>query len=146
MNSPRFLLPLLTMAFLATGCAGVRETTRSVVGVSVRKLEDARANALRSEWVCTPEQCFGFTAARAKESGLLVLQENRPRLYLVITQIPGVVNSSEVGVFFVPIGPRLTRVEIASPSELAKRKLSQWLLSVLPEEFSPHTPQPTEVR
>jgi hypothetical protein len=126
---------LLLAALCSVGCAGIRESTRSLAGVSVRRLEDARASAVRGEFSGTADQCYAFTAAQAQQAGLLILQQNRSRLFLVITQIPGVVNSSEVGVFFVPIGTRQTRVEIASPSELAKRKVAQWLLPLLREQF-----------
>ena len=103
---------------LCCGCAVVNggvEISKTLWGSSTRALEKARANAL----VKTYDKPFWDVVRAAEEycdAHYVIFKKEEIKGYFVIMGIKGAVNTTEVGVFFVDINDKQTRIELSSLS------------------------------
>ena len=72
----------------------------------------------------------------------LVFKKDDVQGYMVIMGVKGSVNTTEVGIFFVEINDRQTRVEISSLSTNAKRLASKAIFHGLDIAFGLAAPDP----
>lgn len=117
------------MSFITSicGCAHVKEFSKTIWGSSTRVLEEARENALIKTYDKGYWDCFKAALSVVKKKKYVVFQKDEVRGYMVIMGIPGSVNTTEVGVFFVELNDHQTRIELSSLSTNAKRLLAKGL-------------------
>ena len=102
-----------------TGCSHVKEFTKKLWGSSTRALEDARIDAIRKSFACRYEDCFDEVLKIVKEENLYVFIKDKMREHIVLLEVPGSVDTTEVGIFFTDYDDQ-TRVDISSLSEQAR--------------------------
>ena len=134
------LLPLLA------SCVTLTETAKSIWGSSVKALEAARVDAPSRIFDCDRDACMdavkGLTLEELEQDPPLfkkfsLFSENRKTGVLVLMDVPGMINTTEVGVFFDPLPEKGgVKVDVASRSTHAEQNASDILFAELEEQFS----------
>lgn len=142
-NNSKKLLMLLAFLFIA-GCASVSEPFKFVMGTSTKALEEARENAMSANYECTLSQCFDAALALGvnyskgvpiNKKYYYIFQKSRKKGMIVVMEIPGQVNTTEVGIFFHSLDEKKTMIEITSLSSSAKKKVADELFAELGHHF-----------
>jgi hypothetical protein len=121
---------LFVVCVLLAGCASVLDSPRSLLGVSTRDLELRRSHAVYKTLSCSATDAFDAAEAFAMANKYLVFRKDRAGLFLVLMHIPGAVDTTEVGVFLVPLDEgRSVRIEVSSRSSFARRVVAQTLFA-----------------
>ncbi|MFA5060584.1 MAG: hypothetical protein WC676_08160 [Candidatus Omnitrophota bacterium] len=150
---------LIALVFILTGCARVTEVTKALWGSSTRALEDSRVDAISKTFPCSFDDSFNEVlkiaaagvpapvltdadddananaSVSAEEVKLTVFIKDRKRSRIVLMNIPNSIPTTEVGVFFLSLGPSETKIEIASLSPSAKTTAAEILFSRLSQAF-----------
>ena len=71
----------------------------------------------------------------AQVNNLSLFIKNRKRNFLVVMGVPNCVNTTEVGIFFVPLDGGNVRVDLSSLSTKAKRNASEMVFKELDKHF-----------
>ena len=142
----------LSIVFLAvvlsSGCVVVRggeEVGKTFWGSSTRALEKAREKAIVRTYDQDYWQVFREAIKAVDKKRYLIFKKDEVKGYMVLMRIAGSVNTTEVGVFFVELGEKQTRLEISSLSTNAKRIVAKNLFHLLDIAFGlapPDLPPP----
>lgn len=124
MNSAKKLI-LIVLILGLSGCAGLKDVPKSIWGSSTRVLEEARSNAISKTYDKGYWDCVRTAIDVLNEKGYVIFKKDEVRGVFIIMGIPGSVNTTEVGMFFVELDDHQTRIELASLSTNAKRLLSK---------------------
>ncbi len=139
-----YLISLLFSIIAVSGCSHVVELSKTLWGSSTRALEKARENADDKTFECSIDECFDAALSLAKEDEAQdskskkvfdLFLVNRQKQHIVVMGVPGSVNTTEVGVFFVDAGAKATRVEVSSLSSNARQRVSEIIFKELEEQF-----------
>lgn len=128
---------LIMLLGFCSSCAVVNggvEVAKTIWGSSTRALEEARTTAL----VKTYDQSYWETIRAAEEycnKHFLIFKKEEVKGYFIIMHVRGAVNTTEVGIFFVEVKDKQTRVEISSLSTHAKRIVAKHLFHGLDVAF-----------
>ncbi|MDD5019114.1 MAG: hypothetical protein PHH75_05560 [Candidatus Omnitrophica bacterium] len=119
----REILPLIIVFFLSvsvlTGCAHLKEGAKTVWGTSISHLEKARAKAKIVVVKTGRPEAFEWSMNLLRAQGANVYMTGPDKEYLAAMNFAGYVNTTQVGLFFTPVDPATTKIEVAS--------LSPWL-------------------
>ncbi|MBF0619955.1 MAG: hypothetical protein HQL19_07300 [Candidatus Omnitrophica bacterium] len=127
---------LLISVVIFSGCASFWDAPRNVVGVSTRALENARKDSVFQVYACEYADCFNAVVDSAEKSKYIVFMKDQIRGLVVIMNIPGVVDTTEVGVFIAPLANHKgVKVELSSRSTPARRAVAQILFTDLAARF-----------
>ena len=121
---------------LICGCGHAAEFTKQIWGSSTKALEEARSDASVKSFNCDYEECFDAVLGIAKKNKLTIFINEKKRSRLVLMGIPGSVDTTEVGVFFLTFSARETKIEVTSLSLQAKEKAAEMIFKYLGEQFS----------
>ncbi len=110
-----------------SGCAGLKDLPKTIWGSSTRVLEQERPNALVKIYEKDYWTCYKAALEVVKKKKYVLYKKDEVRGLMVIMGIPGSVNTTEVGVFFVELNDHQTRIELSSLSTNAKRLLYKGL-------------------
>ncbi|MEI7999268.1 MAG: hypothetical protein WCH62_07190 [Candidatus Omnitrophota bacterium] len=127
-------LTMLVLILALSGCGTLCEFSKSIWGSTTRVLEDARSNAITKTYEKSYWDCFKV-AANIISKKYVLFQKNEVRGFIVVMGIPGSVDTTEVGVFFVEINDHKTRIELSSLSTNAKRLLAKGLFHYMDIAF-----------
>ena len=141
----------------------LHETAKFIWGSSTKALEDARVNAIEKTYSCSFKDCYDsvLTLERAEpvyvkkyneegeevdDEGKLkepdsegffdVFIDNRAKKHIVVMGIEGNVATTEVGIFFSQPNLTTVKLEVASKSSNAKRKVAEAVFEELDLHFS----------
>jgi hypothetical protein len=127
------------------GCARVMEPVKVVWGSSTRALEKARVDALSKSYRCAYSDCFDAVLGLSRhvqadgslETGFYnVFIEDRVKRHIVVMGVAGNVDTTEVGIFFSQPDLTTVKLDVASLSSTAKRKVAEAVFSALGSRFS----------
>ncbi len=147
------ILILLAGIFHLAACGFVQESAKTVWGSSTRALKQARAQGIRENFSCSPQACFEAVTAltysgdkpdAGEGKDFRLFKKDPARRYLVVMNVPGNVDTTEVGLFFDPIGRGQTQVEISSLSSVAVTAVGETVFPVLRKRFSATDGQRTD--
>jgi hypothetical protein len=129
-------LVVIFLAFLFGGCAFVKDAPRNVMGFSVRDIEAARGNASSQVYQAASADIFKAVIEEFQLKKYYVFTKDEIRGFISVMNIPGVVDTTEVGVFItaLPAGKGV-KVELSSRSTPAKRIVALALFEKLGEKF-----------
>ncbi len=124
-----------------SGCAGLRDIPRKIWGSSTTTLERARTRARRANFTVSPEGCFDevlklthpMNEAASPSSPLELFLKDRRRRIIVVMGVPGNIDTTEAGIFFVPLPEGGTRVEVSSLSSQARDTVADLVFERLRE-------------
>jgi hypothetical protein len=126
---------LVFTAFVLTGCATIADAPKNIVGFSTRDMEAARVKATTADFQADFTGVFDTVLALAKENNYYVFTQDEVRGLIVLMNIPGFVDTTEVGVFITPLKGGAFRVEVSSRSSPAKEAVAKAILGKLEEKF-----------
>jgi len=118
---------------LLTGCAGVKESAKGVLGVSTRILEEKRAEAISAQINYAYRDCYEKTRQILKESGSYIYASSKDMLAVYFSGE----DTTPVGIFFKEIDGSNTEVSVSSASVYAKESLSKRLFRALDKSLHP---------
>jgi hypothetical protein len=123
---------VLVLAVFSAGCASLTDAPRKVIGISTRTLEHEKGASIYQSYDCDLSGCFSAVLEIADNARYHVFMKDQIRGLIVLMNIPGAVDTTEVGVFFTPDPKgRGVRVECSSRSSSAKRSVAQMLFGEL---------------
>jgi len=132
MNSSKFLI-IISIIFLSSCAHGPVESVKSILGVSTRALEEARANGSYMVFDAELNACYNKTLEVLREFPAKVYMQNRTKGIIVamgfrnntfgvkdanISNDPlnEIIDTTELGIFFTKINANSTKVELSSLS------------------------------
>jgi len=131
-------------SFLDHPADNMVELGKTIWGSSTRALEQARDKALTKTYDKPYWDCVRSTIAVVGKRKWVIFKKDEVNGYLVIMGVKGCVNSTEIGIFFDEISDTQTRIEVASLSTNAKRKVARALFHGLDIAFGYVPPDPPE--
>ncbi len=127
---------LLFFILVSCGCSTLSDAPRNIVGFSTKEMEDARGQSVYQSYDCQSSQCFSAVVEVMEENKIKIFSRDEKRGLIVLMGVPGVVDTTEVGVFFSQIAQeKVVKVEVASRSAPAKRKVARLIFSKLSAAF-----------
>lgn len=129
------------------GCSPVIELAKSIWGSSTRALEKARSDAVKQTFSCTRDKCFddivdfaqvSLSAEDLEKKNYEVFIKDRKRGLIVVMDVPGCTDTTEVGIFLTDLAPSGVTIEISSLSENAKHNVADMLLGYLSLKYPAH--------
>ena len=129
---------------LCSACGFLQEGAKTFWGSSIRALAQARPEGIRATYSCIPEACFdkvlamtyvGEKPKRSQGKDFRLFLKDRRAGHIVIMEVPGAVDTTEVGIFFDAVGSGQTQVEIASLSSAAVSVTAEIIFAILDQDF-----------
>ncbi len=131
------ILPIIAVMISLSGCSVLQDAPANIAGGSVRALEDARVDSVYQSYPCEMGACFDAVLTIAKDKGYYVFSKDRIRGFVVLMNIPGCVDTTEVGVFLSEsLRGSGILVELSSRSSLAKKAVARILFAELAARFA----------
>ncbi len=115
---------LMLIVLLLSGCALIKDTPRTIIGYSFRDLESRREGALYQTYEGSLVDCYHAILMIAKEQKYTIYYQNLEKALVVLMDVPGAVNTTEVGLFLEVLENGRVKVEIASRSSFAKKTVA----------------------
>lgn len=128
----RFIIYVLLLAVLTSGCAAIKETAKGVAGVSIKALEEGRANAIKKTFSRDYISVYAKALDSLKSIGAYIYARDIKKKMIAVYVSD--TDTTPVGIFFQEIDKNNTRVEISSLSVPAKELISGKLFLALEGE------------
>lgn len=124
---------LFFCVLLLSGCAGVKESAKGVLGVSTKALEEKRPQALSAQINYPYRDCYEKTRRILQESGSYIYASSKEMFAVYLSGS----DTTPVGVFFKEIDGSNTEVSVSSASIYAKETLAKRLFRQLDKSLHP---------
>ncbi len=128
------------LVFASAGCAFVTEVGKTLWGSSTREMEKRRVDAITRTYHKGYWDCMEAVLKVIEENHYLIFQKDEVRGHVVVMGIPGYINTTEVGIFFVEISDNEVRIELSSLSTNAKRAVAKALFKGLDKVLTVPSP------
>lgn len=122
-GSEYFVICAFLFVVLASGCAGVKETAKGIMGVSTKELEKNENSAIKEVFNCEYKVCYNGTIEILKETGSYIYAIDVPKNMVAVYVSQA--DTTPVGVFFKKIDAAKTQVEVSSPSTYGKELIAK---------------------
>ena len=122
---------VVILSLTLAGCASVAEVGKTFWGSSTREMEKRRVDAITRTYHKGYWECMEAVLKAVAENHYLIFQKDEVRGHVVVMCIPGYINTTEVGIFFVEISDNEVRIELSSLSTNAKRAVAKALFKDL---------------
>ncbi len=147
---------IIFLLFFVCGCACVQEPFKAVWGSSTKALNDNRDTATVKMYECFANDCFDKIVGiikdheeKAKKKTQIGDEEveveevvkytlfiqDRKNYLIVVMNIPGSIDTTEVGIFITPLKLKESRVEIVSLSTAAQKTVSKTIFDQLDKTY-----------
>jgi len=114
---------------LISGCASLKETSKCVLGVSTKVLEDTRDGAIKRDFNQDYSSCY-TTIKKALSITEAYIYKEEPAKNLIAIYISEQ-DTTPVGIFLTKIDEKNTQIEVSSPSTYAKELISKRIFDAL---------------
>ena len=129
------ILILLSVFFLV-GCSTLKDVSQNCLGVSTKDLEAGKADSIYQVYPCSVVACFEAVADIAHKNKYYIFSKDEEHGLLVLMNIPGCVDTTEVGVFLSELPKQKgVKIELSSRSSPAKKIVAKILFSDLNDRF-----------
>lgn len=118
---------LVFCIFLFSGCARVKETTKSFLGVSTQILENCRKDAVKETFQCGYDDCYALALNVLKQMKAYTYSKDKAKGLIAVYVSEE--DTTPVGVFFTALDQQRTQLEVCSPSSSAKEYIAMRLFS-----------------
>ena len=122
----------MIVVMTGSGCASLWDAPKNILGYSTREMEEARATSSYLVYQTDLKSAFDAVADIVTDKSLYVHIKDELRGMIVVMNVPGVVDTTEVGIFFTA-QENGVKVEVSSRSTPAKKAVALMLFSALPE-------------
>jgi len=124
----------LVVMIAVAGCGLLSDPLGVVLGTSTWAVEKARPEGVRLRVRESCAECWREVLAMADAYGATVYREDRDAGFVVLTRVPGCIDTTQVGVWLVAAGQGRTELSVASPSEIGRERVAALLKSRLTPE------------
>lgn len=118
-----FVICVFLLVILASGCAGMKEAAKGIIGVSIKELDRNRPAAIKEVFNCEYKICYNETMGIIKEIGAYIyaidVSNNLVAVYVSRE------DTTPVGLFFKKLAAAKTQIEVSSPSTYAKELIAK---------------------
>lgn len=125
----RFIIYVLLFVVSVSGCAAIKETAKGVAGVSIKALDEGRANAIKKTFSRDYAGLYAKTLDSLKSIGAYVYARDIKKKMIAVYVSD--TDTTPVGIFFQEIDKNNTQVEVSSLSPPAKEFIAGKLFLVL---------------
>lgn len=126
---PKFTVFFAGCLIFLCGCSGITETVKAFAGVSTKKLEEGRKEAVSRKFNYDYKSCYDLVKASLEEGGAhIYAQDSRKRMIAVYLSQE---DTTPAGIFFSDIDALNTQVEVSSPSTYAKELILNRIIASL---------------
>lgn len=136
MKEKCFVLICSVLILSLCGCGRLTEFVKGIWGSSTQSLGKARLDALSKIYQCQYSDCFDAGLKAVQNQGFQVFLKDKKKQHIVLMGIPGNIDTTEVGVFFVKVTDDAVRIEVTSLSQHAKEIVAERLFNKLNEIYS----------
>ena len=126
---------IISSVFLLAGCASLVDAPKNIMGISTRDLDEARVHAAAQDLHADLADVFSAVVDIAKERKYYIFSKDESRGLIVLMNIPGCVDTTEVGVYLSSLEGGDVRVEVASRSTPAQVAVAEHVLADLEVKF-----------
>ena len=131
----KYLLSLFSVLFFC-GCSSFLDAPRNILGFSRRDVEASRVRSSYQVYQVETLAVFNAIIAEFEAEKYYIFTKDEAGGFIMVMGIPGVVDTTEVGIFLTPMGDgQGVKVEVSSRSTPAKRVVAALLFSRLSEKF-----------
>ncbi len=130
------MLSISVLFVSLTGCAQVSEIGKTVWGSSTREMEKRRPQAIVKTYSKGYWDCMKAMLKVIQDKEYTIFQKDEVKGQIVVMGIPGYVDTTEVGIFFVEVSDQETRIEMSSLSTNAKRAAAKTLFKGMEAELA----------
>ena len=128
---------VMSSLIFCSGCTTLCDAPKNIIGFSTKDIEVARAESLYQSYQGEFSDVFNAVIDIAKENKYYIFTKDEIRGMIILMDIPGAVDTTEVGVFVTSLeGKKGVKVELSSRSTPAKRTVAQGLFLNLGKKFS----------
>ncbi len=139
-----YILIIIISSIYISGCSWVVDLPRSILGSSIRVLSDKRTEAQTKTFDCDLSSCFEavlemtlpYGAEDLEDEKFVVFAKDARQRYMILMDVPGSVDTTEVGVFFDTLDDGRVKVDISSLSTRAKNKVAELVFDHLSGRFT----------
>jgi len=110
---------LMLLVFLILGCASTKEAFKGLLGVSVKILEEKRAEAKILVLNYDYFTCLHKVLDKLKKNNCYIYKKTQDLIAFYLSEE----NTTPVGIFFSELDKQKTKLEISSPSSSAKENI-----------------------
>ncbi len=135
-----FFICAFLFVVLASGCAGVKETAKGIIGVSTKELEKSSNNAIKEVFSCEYQVCYNETMNIIKETGSYIYAIDVPKNMVAVYVSQQ--DTTAVGLFFKKIGADKTEIKVSSPSAYGKELIAKNIFTRLKKICSSESGKP----
>ncbi|MCU0651482.1 MAG: cohesin domain-containing protein [Candidatus Omnitrophica bacterium] len=128
-KSKNFVICVLSFVILMSGCAAVKETTRGILGISTKQLEETRSHAVAKTFHYAYKDCYDRVKKILKGMNTYIYSEDKKKKMIAIYISEA--DTTPVGIFFTEIDPLNTKIEIASPSTFGRDYIAKKIFAGL---------------
>lgn len=121
-----FIVFLFFGSLIFSGCAGIKEISKGIAGVSTRELDKRRADAIKRTYDCKYEDAFDKVLKVLEEKGCYVYTKDLKKCMIAVYVSEQ--DTTSVGIYFNASG-HATEIEVSSPSTYAKELISSKIFS-----------------
>lgn len=125
---------LVAACLLLSGCAGITEGLKGIVGLSTRSLERARPAAIAEQFACSYPDCQKIVRDEVRSMGSYIYADSTRKNLIAI--YVSETDTTPVGIFFTQVDEKTTRLEVSSPSSRAKELIAGRLFSRLQKKLA----------
>ncbi len=130
------LVLVSTSILILSGCASIKDAPRNILGFSRKDIIAARDDAMFQVYQAGQVEVFAVVEEIVKVEYVLFTRDEI-RGFIMLMGIPGVVDTTEVGIFVTPLGfEKGVKVELSSRSLPAKKVVAALLFSKLGEKLN----------
>lgn len=127
------VIVLLGYSFIAaSGCVCVKETTKGIIGISTKEIENSRTKSIKKVLNCEYNACYNKTLEILKRIGAYIYTEDKKKNMIAI--YVSETDTTAVGIFLKENGKNNTEVEVSSASAYAKELIAQKLFTGLEKQ------------
>jgi len=124
---------ILCFSIFLGGCAMIKETTRGVLGISTKQIEEARSNnVLAKTFHYSYKDCYDKVKKILKQMNAYIYSEDKAKKMIAIYITEA--DTTPVGIFFTEVDALNTKIELASPSTFGRDYIAKKLFFGLEEE------------
>ncbi|MDD4956907.1 MAG: hypothetical protein PHH49_02335 [Candidatus Omnitrophica bacterium] len=110
---------LVSVCVLSPGCSSTKYNFKSVLGINVADLEEAKRTGMEKTVPLSRADAFNKVRDILVSNDLVIYQADARNGYIVAMGFPGQINTTRVGIFFDNVSGSETKITLSSLSSMA---------------------------
>ncbi|MCX5711491.1 MAG: hypothetical protein NTY47_00230 [Candidatus Omnitrophica bacterium] len=125
---------LCAFVVLLSGCASLKETSKGILGISTKVLEEGRKDAVVKTFNLDYMSCKARVHKALKIIKAYIYEEDKPKNLIAI--YVSETDTTPVGIFVTKVSPEMTKVEVSSPSSFSRDLIADKVFGYIEDKNS----------